>query len=82
VDDLPVPDVLAKYQTLIHGFITHQIPAPNFESCYLKMFKNETEILGQHVFDILEDLFTSADGYVADPERAAAREAYRQLFGE
>lgn len=32
------------------------------------MFKNETETLGQGVFDILQGLFRSADGYVADPE--------------
>jgi Bacterial self-protective colicin-like immunity len=104
--DSPSSDVLAKYKALISGFIHHDTSASDFESGYLKMFKEETEIFGQDVFDILEDLFTSADGYVADPElrkellasnpdlrkygqglddeelRAAAREAYRQLFGE
>jgi hypothetical protein len=66
--DSSTPDVLAKYKALISGFIYHDISAPDFASCYLKMFKAETEIFGQDVFEILEDLFTSADGYVADPE--------------
>ena len=69
MDELPVSDVLTKYKMLIYRFINREISASEFESRYLKMFKNETEIFGEHVFDILEDLFTSADGYVADPER-------------
>ncbi len=68
MNELPVSDVLAKYKMLIHRFINREISAPEFESCYLKMFKNETAIFGEHVFDILEYLFTSADGYVADPQ--------------
>jgi hypothetical protein len=104
--DSPTPDSLAKYKALISKFVYHDISAPDFASCYLKTFKDETEIFGQDVFEIFEDLFTSADGYIADPKlrkellasnrdlrkygqglddgelRAAARAAYRQLFGE
>ena len=68
LDGAPAPNLIAKYKTLIYQFINHQISAPDFESSYLKMFKNETEIIGGDAFDILEDLFTSTDDYVADPE--------------
>ncbi len=68
IQDAPTSDVLAKYKCLIYRFINHEISAPDFEDSYLKMFKNETETLGQEVFDILQGLFRSVDGYVADPE--------------
>ena len=64
----PAPNIIAKYTTLIYQFINHQISAPDFESAYLKLFKSETETIGGDAFDILEDLFTSTDDYVADPE--------------
>lgn len=59
---------VAKYENLIIQFINHQISAPDFASVYLNMFANEQEFIGGTAFDILEYLFTSADGYVADPE--------------
>jgi Bacterial self-protective colicin-like immunity len=68
LDDAPAPKWKAKYKSLIAQFINRQISAADFESTYLKMFKNEEEIIGGEEFDILEYLFTSADGYVADPE--------------
>jgi Bacterial self-protective colicin-like immunity len=68
IDDVPTAKILAKYKALIYQFINHQISAPDFESPCLKMLKNETEMIGGDNFDILEDLFTSTDDYVADPE--------------
>jgi Bacterial self-protective colicin-like immunity len=62
------PKVLAKYKILIYQFINDQISALDFESSYLKLFKSDTEMIGGDAFDILEDLFTSTDDYVADPE--------------
>jgi hypothetical protein len=68
LDDALAPKWRSKYKSLISQFVNHQISAADFESAYLKMFKNEEEIIGGEEFDILEYLFTSADGYVADPE--------------
>jgi hypothetical protein len=68
LDDASAPKWRSKYKSLISQFVNHQISAADFESAYLKMFKNEEEIIGGEEFDILEYLFTSADGYVADPE--------------
>jgi Bacterial self-protective colicin-like immunity len=66
--DASAPKGGAKYKTLISQFINYEISASEFQSCYLKAFKNEEEMIGGEEFDILEYLFTSADGYVADPE--------------
>jgi Bacterial self-protective colicin-like immunity/Barstar (barnase inhibitor) len=66
--DVSAPKGAAKYKSLIAQFINHQISASDFQTSYLKNFKNEEEMTGGDEFDILEYLFTSADGYVADPE--------------
>lgn len=58
-----------KYRELISSFIKHQILAQEFATTYLKMFKNDPDYsLTQDEFDILEELFTDADDYSADPE--------------
>jgi hypothetical protein len=67
-DEVSAPKGAAKYKSLISQFINGQISASDFERSYLKTLKNETEMIGGDAFDILEDLFTSADDYVADPE--------------
>jgi Bacterial self-protective colicin-like immunity/Barstar (barnase inhibitor) len=67
-DDASAPRGAANYKSLIAQFVDRQILAPDFQSRYIKMLKNETEMIGGDAFDILEDLFTSADDYVADPE--------------
>lgn len=64
----PPPKWRAKYESLISQFIDGEITAPVFEQTFLRMFKNENEMIGGDEFDILEDLFTSTDEYVADPE--------------
>jgi hypothetical protein len=58
----------AKYRGLISSFINRQISAQEFKSSYLRLFKNEKGLGLSVEFDILEELFTDADGYVADPE--------------
>lgn len=67
-NDVSAPEGAAKYKSLIDQFINGQISAYDFQSFYLTRFKNEEEMIGGDEFDILEYLFTSADGYVADPE--------------
>jgi hypothetical protein len=67
-DEVSAPKGAAKYKSLISQFINGQFQLPILKSSYLKMLKNEAEMIGGDAFDILEDLFTSADDYVADPE--------------
>jgi hypothetical protein len=58
-----------KYRELISSFCNGQISAQEFQSSYLKMFKNDQDYsLNEDEFDILETLFTDADAYSADPE--------------
>lgn len=59
---------IEKYKKLISQFINREISASDFQSSFLKMFKNELDLIEGDEFDILQYLFTSADGYVADPE--------------
>lgn len=73
---LPASEKAKKYQSLISRFINGQISAAEFQTTYLQAFKTSEDMLGQDEFDILEYLFTSADGYVADPE------SRRQLLAE
>ena len=63
-----VPASIAKYKSLISKFIEGGLSAPEFQDAYLTMFQNEEHIENKEVFDVLQYLFTSADGYVADPE--------------
>lgn len=73
---LPASANARKYKSLILQFINGQISASEFQSAYLQAFKTSEDRLGQDEFDILEYLFTSADGYVADPE------SRRQMLAE
>jgi hypothetical protein len=67
-----IPAALSKYKTLMSQFIKGEISASSFQSSYLTMFQNEEPLGNQEVFDVLQYLFTSADGYVADPETRSA----------
>lgn len=71
-----------KYRGLISRFINGDISAADFKSCYLKKFKQDDDIdLGEE-FEILEYLFTSADGYVEDPETRSYLRAKYPNFRE
>ncbi len=73
---LPASDSAEKYRSLISRFIDGQISAATFQDTYIQAFKTSEDRLGQDEFDILQYLFTSADGYVADPE------SRRQILAE
>lgn len=47
--------------------MTGEITAPQFEVSYLNMFKNESEILPEEVYDVLNELFLKVDAYCNDP---------------
>lgn len=67
-DSKPSPTGAGKYKDLISQFITGKISAPDFQKAYIARFKQDDDIELGSEFDILEYLFTSADGYVQDPE--------------
>lgn len=71
-DGSSLPASVTKYKVLISKFIEGEISASRFQNSYLTMFQNEEPLGNQEVFDILQYLFTSADGYVADPETRKA----------
>jgi hypothetical protein len=68
LDSASAPEGIAKYKSLISQFIKGQVSALDFQTSYLRMFKNEEDIDIGAEFDILEELFTDTDDYVADPE--------------
>lgn len=85
--------MLETYRDLIHRFIIEDISADEFETAYLRRFKDDpNQVIGDE-FDILDKLFADVDAYVSDPIlktstggigseelRARARNAYARLF--
>lgn len=59
---------LDKYVSLIEHFVVGELIATEFESQYLYSFKNENQIFPQDVFELLNDLFSDIDSFVADPK--------------
>lgn len=58
--------VLENYISLITKFVSGEITASQFEELYLEMFKNESEILPEETFYILNELFLDVDAYCND----------------
>lgn len=50
-----------KYAQLISSFIDRKISAREFESRYLKLFKNDQDQVRSREFDILDRLFADVD---------------------
>lgn len=59
---------IEKYIFLITRFVTGEITAVQFEASYLKMFKNESMILPEETYDVLNELFLCVDEYCNDPD--------------
>ena len=85
--------MIGKYRDLISDFAAGRLPAQNFESAYLQLFKTDIEQVSGRDFTVLEKLFFSIDDYVAHPDlrrqvgglsedqlRDRAREAYTALY--
>ncbi|WP_188112871.1 colicin immunity domain-containing protein [Mycobacterium simiae] len=83
----------AKYRDLLSRFINREITAPEFQSLYFTVFKNDGDQVPGTKFKILDRLFADVDDYTADPKlreragglddeelRTCAREAYRKLY--
>lgn len=92
-DSASVERMTAKYRDLLSRFINREITAPEFQSLYFTVFKNDGDQVPGTKFKILDRLFADVDDYTADPKlreragglddeelRTCAREAYRKLY--
>lgn len=59
---------LEQYILIITQFVAGDISASKFETSYLSMFKNETEVFPEHIYDVLNNLFLDVEAYCSDPE--------------
>ncbi len=59
---------IEQYISLITQFVIGEIPASQFETRYLEMFKSETVQFSAHAYDVLSELFSDVDSYCGDPE--------------
>jgi len=57
---------IAQYILLLTRFVTGEITPAQFELEYLKMFKNETTIFPENVYQALNNLFLDVDAYCED----------------
>ncbi|MGH2700760.1 MAG: colicin immunity domain-containing protein [Actinomycetota bacterium] len=51
----------------MEAFVQDRLRPSEFESLYLRLFKNDPTMWPQEVFDILNGLFTDVDAYTPDP---------------
>jgi hypothetical protein len=58
---------MTKYITILKEFVSKKIPANEFESQFLEMFKNETAPISEREFQILDKLFGDVDAYCNEP---------------
>jgi len=63
------PD-LVGYAELIDSFVSGKLSGPQFETAYLRMFKNDPVRHGERAFLILDRLFSDVDEYFDDPDFA------------
>jgi hypothetical protein len=56
-----------SYITLIEGFLFGHITAKEFETRYLKQFKEDNRIFPDGVFTILNGVFTDCDAFNSNP---------------
>jgi hypothetical protein len=81
---------ISAYITLIEAFVTERIPSVEFESQYLKLFKEEKRIPPPQVYMVLNNLFTDVDAFCPDPalrnqfsiDEIELRERARRAYGE
>jgi hypothetical protein len=53
---------------LIKSYIDGEITSSQFETAYLKLFKEEKRIPPADIYEILNKLFTDVDAFCADPK--------------
>ena len=82
---------LGEYQDIINRFVDGQLGVAEFQSGYLRMFKQDSTIRADAEYEILNDLFRAVDAYCDNPAfrlpfsfdeeqlRAEARKALQAL---
>jgi len=64
---------LADYQKVIRGFVNGDLGVREFESLYLRMFKEDSAIRPDAEYEILNNLFSAVDTYC---ENTALRQPF------
>jgi hypothetical protein len=59
---------LMSHVDLIEKFVDDRISAPEFETEYLKLVKNDQVTHGEPAFGIIDELFFYVDEYFDDPD--------------
>ena len=57
---------ITKYKVLLNQFVSGEVSAPHFEAAFLEMFKNESSIFPEDIYDVLNNLFIDVDAYCGD----------------
>lgn len=60
-------NVVLSYIDLIFKFVSGKMSGIEFETEYLRKFKNEQLVFGDDVYNILNELFSDVDCYCSDP---------------
>lgn len=60
-------NAVVRYKSLLTQFVAGEITAQKFEAVYLEMFKEETELLPEGIYETLNILFSNVDMYCGDP---------------
>ncbi|HET9849406.1 MAG TPA: colicin immunity domain-containing protein [Candidatus Dormibacteraeota bacterium] len=58
---------ITEYRSLMRDFLDGHIPATDFETRYLRLFKEDDSRRPQHAFQILDRLFADVDAFSPDP---------------
>jgi hypothetical protein len=58
---------ISSYITLIESYLTRQISPTEFESKYLRLFKDEKRIPPTQIYEALNRLFSEVDAFCSDP---------------
>jgi len=61
-------DIYTDYGLLLHSFLAGTLSTEDFQRAYLERFKNESRVLDDALFEILDELFGDVDAFCADPE--------------
>jgi hypothetical protein len=58
---------VSNYINLIAAFVCGDLSALEFERDYLRMFKEDTRMFPDELYEILNKLFTDVDAFCGDP---------------
>lgn len=61
-------DPYDDYGGLIRRFIDGEVSAEDFQKRYLDLFKRESRVLNEQLFQLLDRLFADIDAYCGDPK--------------